>query len=399
MSRKRMMPNNPNQPRKDDVVLGSQNFAPIGSVILGGIEGVKSRLANPFVEVQVAALKEAINYGEAGLDLVLQGLTDESESIKIAAYLLLRHRTDPKVKQALQGFNHWQLIKCLSTLERYSGRVISLPISPDGQRIFVGGYGVIHIWDWQTGTVQTRSLQGHSDEVNFLDFTLDGQTIIGGSWKDCRIKAWDWQTGDILSSPIKEYSLGINSIAICSDGETIIVGCGRGLIKVWNWRKNQLQRVIEGHSGSVKVALSPDGKTLVSGGDNTIKIWNWQTGELLRNLEEPQGVYYLAISFEKETVISSNYEKIKLRDLQTGRLKLTLNQHPKHIRCLAISSDGCTLVSGSRTGTLKVWNLQTGELICTIEGHSYYIDGLAFDLNQQIIVSSSPNEIKVWGVG
>ncbi|RCJ29290.1 hypothetical protein A6769_35820 [Nostoc punctiforme NIES-2108] len=88
-----------------------------------------------------------------------------------------------------------------------------------------------------------------------------------------------------------------------------------------------------------------------------------------------------------------------MRDLQTGRLKLTLNQHPQNISCLAISSDGCTLVSGSRTGTLKVWNLQTGELKCTIEGHSYYIDGLAFDLNKQIIVSSSPNEVKVWGVG
>ncbi|WP_158680380.1 WD40 repeat domain-containing protein [Nostoc sp. 'Lobaria pulmonaria (5183) cyanobiont'] len=355
-------------------------------------------MANPFVEVQVAALKEAINYGEAGLDLVIQGLMDESETIKIAAYLLLRQRTEPEVKQALQGFNHWQLIKCLSTLERY-GTVISLPISPDGQRIFVGGYGVIQIWDWQTGTIQTRSLQGHSDEVNFFYFTLDGQTIIGGSWKDARIKAWDWQTGEIISSPIKEYSLGINSIAICSDGETIIVGCGGGLIKVWNWRTNQLQRVLEGHSGSVTVVISPDGKTLVSGGDNTIKMWNWETGELLRTLEEPQGVNYLAISFEKGTVISSNYDKIKLRDLQTGRLKLTLNEHPQNIRCLAISSDGCTLVSGSRTGTLKVWNLQTGELQRSIEGHSYYIHGLAFDLNKQIIVSSSLHEIKVWGVG
>ncbi|BAY24135.1 hypothetical protein NIES2100_39280 [Calothrix sp. NIES-2100] len=33
-----------NKPKQYDVVLGTQNSAPIGSVILGGLEGVKSRL-------------------------------------------------------------------------------------------------------------------------------------------------------------------------------------------------------------------------------------------------------------------------------------------------------------------------------------------------------------------
>lgn len=50
------MAKNRNQPRKDDAVLGGQNSAPVGSVILGGLEGVKSRLASPLVEARVAAI-------------------------------------------------------------------------------------------------------------------------------------------------------------------------------------------------------------------------------------------------------------------------------------------------------------------------------------------------------
>ncbi|MBC1270526.1 formylglycine-generating enzyme family protein, partial [Trichormus variabilis FSR] len=38
------MPDDINQPREYDVVLGEQNLPPIDGVVLGGIEGVKHRL-------------------------------------------------------------------------------------------------------------------------------------------------------------------------------------------------------------------------------------------------------------------------------------------------------------------------------------------------------------------
>ncbi|MBD2180719.1 formylglycine-generating enzyme family protein [Planktothrix sp. FACHB-1355] len=94
----------PNQPRKHDVVFGGQNPPPIDAAILGGIEGVKLRLANPEVEVRVAALKEAINYGDAGIDLIIKALQDESGQVKFTAYDLLKDRTELKVKQHLANF-------------------------------------------------------------------------------------------------------------------------------------------------------------------------------------------------------------------------------------------------------------------------------------------------------
>ncbi len=65
------MADNPNQPRKYDVLKGGQALPPSGRVILGGLEGVKRRLARVVAQQRIAALKDALNYGEAGLGLVI----------------------------------------------------------------------------------------------------------------------------------------------------------------------------------------------------------------------------------------------------------------------------------------------------------------------------------------
>ena len=95
------MAENPNQPKEYDAVLGGQNPPPMYGAVLGGIEGVKKRLASPVVEVRIAALSDALKYGEKGLDLVLQALQDESIEVQFAAYSLLKDRQEPTVKQQL----------------------------------------------------------------------------------------------------------------------------------------------------------------------------------------------------------------------------------------------------------------------------------------------------------
>jgi formylglycine-generating enzyme required for sulfatase activity len=96
------MSENQNEPREYDAVKGGQNPPPIDAAVLGGIPGVKSRLVSPIVEVRIAALSEALKYGEAGLDLIIQALHDESMQVKFAAYLLLKDRDDLKIKPPFQ---------------------------------------------------------------------------------------------------------------------------------------------------------------------------------------------------------------------------------------------------------------------------------------------------------
>ncbi|PPJ63544.1 Sulphatase-modifying factor protein [Cuspidothrix issatschenkoi CHARLIE-1] len=97
--------NNPQQPREYDAVLGGNSPSLEGAAVLGGIEGVKLRLQNPDLKVRIAALEQALNYGEQGLDLVITGLNDQSWDIQNAAYLILSDRTEPRIKQILQKPN------------------------------------------------------------------------------------------------------------------------------------------------------------------------------------------------------------------------------------------------------------------------------------------------------
>lgn len=79
-----------NQSSKDDEVLGREN-----SPLQGGIDSIKRRLSNPVLEVQTAALKEALNFGDAGLEVVLQALQTGSRKLHHSAYRLLRKRQEP----------------------------------------------------------------------------------------------------------------------------------------------------------------------------------------------------------------------------------------------------------------------------------------------------------------
>jgi len=116
-----------NQPNKDDAVLGG-NAPTYSGVVLGGIEGVKWRLGmgeSPVqpnnIEQRIAALKDALNYGQAGLDLVIQALEDAEWHIHQAAYSLLNAYSDNNVKQALLQYSSRlaaELLKCYAAGER-----------------------------------------------------------------------------------------------------------------------------------------------------------------------------------------------------------------------------------------------------------------------------------------
>ncbi len=111
-----------NQPRKYDAVLGGQSPPPIHSAVLGGIEGVQRRLSNPVVDVKLAALTDALKYGDAGLELVIQALQDKPKVLQRHAYKLLRRREEARVKQALEHYQPWDLFERLQGYIGYKGQ-------------------------------------------------------------------------------------------------------------------------------------------------------------------------------------------------------------------------------------------------------------------------------------
>ena len=267
------MPEETRQPRPDDAVLGGAPVDLSSAAILGGIEGVKLSLQSGNESARLTALPKALNYGEAGLDLVINALEDPD--LKLKAYQLLRKRTEPQASQAIKGLKDYHFYQNLKTLKGHRSSVLSVAITPDGQYIVSGSDDkTIKIWDINTGEC-LKILEGHTDSVRSVAIIPDGQSIVS-SGGDSTIKIWDISTGECLKT-LEGHTEFVRTVAITPDGQSIVSGGDDAIINIWNINTGECLKTLEGHTGWVwSVAITPDGQSIVSGSgsdDKTIKIW------------------------------------------------------------------------------------------------------------------------------
>jgi WD40 repeat protein len=74
--------------------------------------------------------------------------------------------------------------------------------------------------------------------------------------------------------------------------------------------------------------------------------------------------------------------------LPNGDLLKTLKGHTDSVPSLAISSDGCILVSGSGDGTICLWSLPDGNLLKTLSGYNF-INSVVTSPNKNFFASAS----------
>jgi phage shock protein A len=95
---------NLDQPKPYDAVRGGQLPPPVGGVVLGGLAGVKHRLSSSVSEHRIAALRETLNYGDAGLKIVIKICQSETGQVQRAACDLVRDRLSAIAREKLQAF-------------------------------------------------------------------------------------------------------------------------------------------------------------------------------------------------------------------------------------------------------------------------------------------------------
>ena len=95
---------NLDQPKPYDAVRGGQLPPPVGGVVLGGLAGVKHRLSSCVSEHRIAALRETLNYGDAGLKIVIKICQSETGLVQRVACDLLRKRLSSIAREKLQAF-------------------------------------------------------------------------------------------------------------------------------------------------------------------------------------------------------------------------------------------------------------------------------------------------------
>ncbi|BAZ21003.1 WD-repeat protein [Kalymmatonema gypsitolerans NIES-4073] len=304
----------------------------------------------------------------------------------------------------------WQ---CIHTFPAHTSWVYGVAITPDGQTLASVCSKEILIWDLETGHLD-KVLCEHSSIILSLAISPDGQTIASGSL-DKTVKLWNLQTGE-LNSTLSLRADPIHCVAFSPDGKILASG-GENKYKsaegktttiyLWNPDTGELMGMLSGHSLRINhLAFSPDGRILAStSNDQTIKIWDLETRQLLHTLIKHKTCSSVAITPDGKILISSGFG-IKFWDLTTGELLNTLREYSDFVRSFSISPDGQTLVGAFHDDTyngIKVWNLGTGEVIHTLE--LLHTISVAFSPNGKMLAAGSATcyedgaaLVKVWEV-
>ncbi|MBD2607963.1 serine/threonine protein kinase [Scytonema hofmannii FACHB-248] len=197
--------------------------------------------------------------------------------------------------------------KEIRTLKGHSDSVASVAFSPDGKLLASGSLDkTIKLWNLETNK-EIRTLTGHSKRVASIAFSPDGLTVASGS-SDKIIKLWQIANGKEIRTLTGHLDL-VTSIAFSPNGQQLASGSKDKTIKLWNVDTGKVIHTLTGHDDkvtSVAYIRKSDSVILASGSnDNTIKLWDTATGGEIRTLKKDSGyVYAIAISPDGRTIAS-----------------------------------------------------------------------------------------------
>jgi COMPASS component SWD3 len=232
---------------------------------------VQSQFVNTVVEQRISALKQAANYGQDGLELLVNGLKDNSEQVQKVAYQLLKPQNNNcAVKKAILEYNPYAFFECLHTIEARSNNIHTVVVSSDKKFLVSSSADTIKIWHPVTGKL-LRSLNHHTQIVNCIAISADGKLLASGS-DDCTIKLWHLHTGELLRT-ICARSSRVTAVAISPDGKIVASGNWDN-IYLWNLQTGKRIHTLEDNSGSVDALnFSADGNKIITRSSKWIKVW------------------------------------------------------------------------------------------------------------------------------
>jgi WD40 repeat protein len=249
------------------------------------------------------------------------------------------------------------------TLFAHKSDVIAMAVSSNGKLAASADKdGLIDVWDLSTWT-SLATLSDDSKSVLTVAFSSDNK-LLAAAGKSDRVVIWDVATNQQAHSLLLKET--VTSVAFYPSGGSIAIGTKSAKIVIWNYKNNKTREIIA-EKDVLALAVSPDGKYIVSGGqDKNITLWDSSKGSKVRTfIGHSNDIISVLFSPGGKQLFSADTDKkIIVWDSATGNRRFLLNGHNDSIVSMAVSKDGHSLISSENKrggGVMIVWDLGTGQ--------------------------------------
>lgn len=194
----------------------------------------------------------------------------------------------------------------------HGNKVYQLKFSSNGKILFSGGLNnTIKRWNVETENVNSLNTRF---SVQNMAITPDEKMVAVGSDQAKAVQILSVTTGEMVAMPIHGES--VSAIAFNSTGRILASASGlRGGIRLWDMQHRpymyQPIKTLKGHEGQpYAITFSPDDRTLFAtadgfGGRNyAVTVWNACTGELIHRFGNQVRGLSIAISKDGKTLVT-----------------------------------------------------------------------------------------------